>query len=94
MAIFGPLNDISAMQVKSICDALEIPHIETRYNFELQRTDLSINLFPRPPILIKTYIDLVKAWDWKSFAIVYENNEGKDPFTLIVLKSLIQFYHK
>ncbi|KAF5280600.1 hypothetical protein FQA39_LY05248 [Lamprigera yunnana] len=22
------------------------------------------------------YVDLVKAWGWKSFTIIYENNEG------------------
>lgn len=64
------------MHVQSICDALEIPHVETRWDFQLQRDDLSINLYPRPPVLARAYTDLVKAWGWRHFAIVYEDNEG------------------
>lgn len=26
--------------------------------------------------LFQAYVDLVKAWGWKSFTIIYENNEG------------------
>lgn len=25
---------------------------------------------------MKAYVDLVKAWGWKSFTIIYENNDG------------------
>lgn len=75
-AIFGPLSQTTSMHVQSICDALEIPHIETRWDFQLQRDDLSINLYPRPQILARAYIDLINVWMWKHFAIVYEENEG------------------
>ena len=34
--------------VQSICDAMEIPHIETRWDFRLKRVDYSINLYPHP----------------------------------------------
>ena len=76
MAIFGPLARSTAMHVQSICDALEIPHIETRWDFQLQRDDLSINLYPRPSILTRAFNELIKAWSWKTFAIVYEENEA------------------
>lgn len=75
-AIFGPLSGTTSMHVQSICDALEIPHIETRWDFQLNRNDLSLNLYPRPSILARAYVDLVRAWNWKSFAIAYEDNEG------------------
>ncbi|KAI1298750.1 Glutamate receptor ionotropic, kainate 2 [Halotydeus destructor] len=75
-AIFGPLGGATSMHVQSICDALEIPHVETRWDFQLHRDDLSINLYPRPAILARAYTDLVKAWGWRHFAIVYEDNEG------------------
>lgn len=26
--------------------------------------------------VFQAYVDLVKAWGWKSFTIIYENNEG------------------
>ncbi|CAG2100868.1 unnamed protein product, partial [Medioppia subpectinata] len=77
VALFGPLSlSPSSTHTQSICDALEIPHVESRWDFQLQRDDLSINLFPKPSVLAKAYVDLVKAWNWKVFAIVYENNEG------------------
>ena len=76
VAIFGPLARSTAMHVQSICDALEIPHIETRWDFQLERDDLSINLYPRPSILTRAFNELIKAWGWKTFAIVYEENEA------------------
>lgn len=74
--IFGPLSDVTSMHVQSICDALDVPHVETRWDFQLQRDDLSINLFPRPAVLARAYVDLVKIWGWKSFCVVYEEHEG------------------
>ena len=82
-AIFGPLSGITSMHVQSICDALEIPHIETRWDMQLHRDDLSINLYPRPSVLAKAYIDIVRAWNWRHFAVVYEDNDGKSPDTQI-----------
>ena len=76
LGIFGPLTSATSMHVQSICDSLEIPHLETRWDFQEERNDLSINLFPRPAILSRAFIDLIKAWDWKSFAVMYEENEG------------------
>lgn len=75
-AIFGPLAGTTSMHVQSICDALDLPHIETRWDFQANRNDLSLNLYPRPAILAKAYTDLVKAWNWRSFAVAYEDNEG------------------
>ena len=77
VAIFGPLSlSPSSTHTQSICDTLEIPHVETRWDFQLQRDDLSINLYPKTAVLAKAYVDLVKAWNWKVFAIAYEDNEG------------------
>lgn len=77
--IFGPSSCVTSDIVQSICDALEIPHAETRSDLETSRDELSINLYPKPSILAKAFIDLVKAWNWRHFAIVYEENEG-EPF--------------
>lgn len=74
--IFGPSSDVTSMHVQSICDALDVPHIEMRWDFQLQRDDLSINLFPKPAVLAKAYVDLIKTWGWNRFALVYEDHEG------------------
>ncbi|GFT15005.1 glutamate receptor, ionotropic kainate 3 [Trichonephila clavipes] len=74
--IFGPQSDVTSMHVQSICDAIDIPHVETRWDFQLQRADMSINLFPRPSVLSQAYVDLVKIWGWRSFSLVYDEHEG------------------
>ncbi|XP_018331081.1 glutamate receptor ionotropic, kainate 2 isoform X2 [Agrilus planipennis] len=75
-AIFGPQSPQTASHVQSICDTMEIPHLETRWDYRLRRESCLVNLYPHPTMLSKAYVDLVKAWGWKSFTIIYENNEG------------------
>ncbi|XP_070517537.1 glutamate receptor ionotropic, kainate 2 isoform X2 [Cardiocondyla obscurior] len=75
-AIFGPQSAHTASHVQSICDTMEIPHLETRWDYRLRRQSCLVNLYPHPTTLSKAYVDLVKAWGWKSFTIIYENNEG------------------
>lgn len=77
VAIFGPQDDISSMHVQSICENYDIPHIEARPDHDWHRSDLTINLHPSPYQLSSVYIDLVRAWNWQSFAIIYEANDGK-----------------
>ncbi|XP_043469345.1 glutamate receptor ionotropic, kainate 2 isoform X3 [Leptopilina heterotoma] len=75
-AIFGPQSSHTASHVQSICDTMEIPHLETRWDYRLRRESCLVNLYPHATTLSKAYVDLVKAWGWKSFTIIYENNEG------------------
>lgn len=76
VAIFDPLKGAISRHVAKVCDTLEVPHIETRWDFQSLRDDLSINLYPRPSVLARAYVDLVKAWGWDKFVILYEDNEG------------------
>ncbi|KAK9880188.1 hypothetical protein WA026_010060 [Henosepilachna vigintioctopunctata] len=55
---------------------MEIPHLETRWDYRLRRESCLVNLYPHPITLSKAFVDLVKSWAWKSFTIIYENNEG------------------
>nr|CAH7752040.1 unnamed protein product [Callosobruchus chinensis] len=75
-AIFGPQSAHTASHVQSICDTMEVPHLETRWDYRLRRESCLVNLYPHPTVLSKAYVDIVKAWGWKSFTIIYENNEG------------------
>ncbi|GLG96199.1 Ionotropic receptor 25a, partial [Gryllus bimaculatus] len=75
-AIFGPQSAQTASHVQSICDNMEIPHLETRWDYRLRRESCLVNLYPHPTTLSKAYVDLVRAWGWRSFTIVYESNEG------------------
>lgn len=85
VAIFGPRNPTNIYTVQSICDAKEIPHIITRWNYFPLRDSTEINFYPHPPVLSKAYYDIIVALDWKSFTVFYEDDEG-----LLRLLSLIQ----
>ena len=52
-AIFGPQSGTTSSHIQSICDTLEIPHIETRWDYRLVRDDYSVNLYPHPQALGK-----------------------------------------
>ena len=79
-AIFGPMSTISATHVQSICDALEVPHIETRWDFREIPDFYAINLYPHYKTLAKAYMDLITHWQWRSFTILYQSNEGKHAY--------------
>lgn len=55
---------------------MEVPHLETRWDYRLKRESCLVNLYPHPSMLSRAYVDIVRAWGWKSFTIVYESNEG------------------
>ena len=59
-ALFGPQSGTTSSHVQSICDAMEIPHIETRWDYRLKRDDYSVNLYPHP-----TAISKVRVLPWK-----------------------------
>jgi ionotropic glutamate receptor len=70
MGIVGPTSAYSSVHVQSICDTKEIPLIEMK----LGASDKSaINLHPSPEDLGRVYVDLIEAWGWKSFTILYED---------------------
>ena len=52
-ALFGPQSGTTSSHVQSICDAMEIPHIETRWDYRLKRDDYSVNLYPHPTAISK-----------------------------------------
>ncbi|KAI2801581.1 hypothetical protein BLOT_009395 [Blomia tropicalis] len=77
VAIFGPFNEIASMQVQSICEHFEMPHMEARLMLDFRpRTDLSINLYPHLSVMSTVYIDLLDTWQWKQFTVLYEDSES------------------
>lgn len=55
-AIFGPQSAHTASHVQSICDTMEIPHLETRWDYRLKRESCLVNLYPHPTTLSKVFI--------------------------------------
>lgn len=79
-AIFGPSDPLLGPHVQSICDALDIPHLETRLDLESRtgaRNELSINLHPSQEVLNAAYKDLMRFLNWTKVAIIYEDEGGK-----------------
>lgn len=68
--VHGPTSPDSATHVQNICDTKEMPLLETRYD-PLTKQPI-INLHPHPEVLSKMLIDLVEAWEWEDFSIIYE----------------------
>jgi len=81
VAIFGPLSKPSSEHIKSITDSMEIPYIETRWNYRSQKIigqagDYAINLHPDITTLGGAYLDLIEAYQWKTITILYQDNNS------------------
>ncbi|XP_044732050.1 glutamate receptor ionotropic, kainate 2-like isoform X2 [Chrysoperla carnea] len=76
VGLFGPTAGLSSGYVQSMCDLMEIPHIETRRDHLPNRGTCMINLHPYPPTLARVYSDLVHVMKWTSFTILYDTDES------------------
>lgn len=72
-AIFGPDDDSSAVHAANICDSMEIPYIDTRWD-PLSSIPI-VNVYPDPETLAQMITDMVIAAEWTSFTILYETPE-------------------
>ncbi|XP_055931528.1 glutamate receptor ionotropic, kainate 2-like isoform X2 [Argiope bruennichi] len=84
-AIFGPQDSLLGSHVQSLCDALDIPHIESRVDMEPEMKEFSINLHPSPRIVGSAIRDLIHYLNWTKVAIIYEED-----MSLISLQELIR----
>lgn len=53
-----------------------MPHIETHWDPKSVRNNCMLNMHPHPDVLSRIYIDLVLAWGWRKFVILYENEQS------------------
>ncbi|NWW40329.1 GRIK1 protein, partial [Panurus biarmicus] len=86
-ALFGPAHSSSVSAVQSICNALEVPHIQTRWKHPTvdSRDAFYINLYPDYAAISRAVLDLVLYYNWKIVTVVYEDSTG-----LIRLQELIK----
>uniref|UniRef100_A0A8C3DHJ7 Glutamate receptor n=1 Tax=Corvus moneduloides TaxID=1196302 RepID=A0A8C3DHJ7_CORMO len=86
-ALFGPAHSSSVSAVQSICNALEVPHIQTRWKHPTvdNRDAFYINLYPDYAAISRAVLDLVLYYNWKIVTVVYEDSTG-----LIRLQELIK----
>ncbi|KAL3284149.1 hypothetical protein HHI36_018317 [Cryptolaemus montrouzieri] len=72
--IFGPSDPVLGAHIQSICEALDVPHLEARIDFEPHSKELSINLHPSQEHMNKAFKDLMMFLNWTKVAIVYEED--------------------
>jgi hypothetical protein len=71
----GPPSDsILGPHIQSICEALDIPHLENRFDIETGAKEFSINLYPAQRVLNDAILQTVKFLNWTRYAIIYEGN--------------------
>uniref|UniRef100_A0A8B9I8G7 Glutamate receptor n=1 Tax=Anser brachyrhynchus TaxID=132585 RepID=A0A8B9I8G7_9AVES len=86
-ALFGPSHSSSVSAVQSICNALEVPHIQTRWKHPTvdHKDAFYINLYPDYAAISRAVLDLVLYYNWRIVTVVYEDSTG-----LIRLQELIK----
>ncbi|XP_067617877.1 glutamate receptor ionotropic, kainate 2 isoform X2 [Eurosta solidaginis] len=86
VAVFGPTTNMAAKHAMSICDAKELPFIDTRWDFGVQMP--TVNLYPHASKLTLVLKDLVIALEWSdTFTVIYETGEF-----LPLANELLQMY--
>ena len=90
-AIFGPQDTLLGNHIQSLCDALEIPHLEARLDLEPQVKEVSINLYPNARLIGQAIRDLVTYLNWTSVAVIYEDDICKCQVKLFSF--LLSYYH-
>lgn len=76
-AIFGPSDPLLGTHIHSICDALDIPHLEARLDLDTDVKEFSINLYPAQHLLNQAFQDVMTFLNWTRVAIIYEEDFGK-----------------
>ena len=87
-AIFGPSDPFLGSHVQSICDALEIPHLEARFDADHSYKPFSINVHPPLDQINQAFMDVMFFLNWTKVAIIYEEDQGSflTPFTCQIFK--------
>ncbi|RZF41428.1 hypothetical protein LSTR_LSTR000142, partial [Laodelphax striatellus] len=75
-AIFGPSDPLLGAHIQSICEALDVPHVEARIDFEPSFKEFSINLHPSQEHMNKAFKDVITFLNWTKVAIIYEEDYG------------------
>uniref|UniRef100_A0A1A9WQ74 Receptor ligand binding region domain-containing protein n=1 Tax=Glossina brevipalpis TaxID=37001 RepID=A0A1A9WQ74_9MUSC len=81
-AIFGPSNGLLSCHINSICDALDIPHMEIKADAEYNSREFSINLHPFQDIINDALLDIIHYLNWTKVAVLHENHYGA--YSLII----------
>ncbi|KAL7014448.1 hypothetical protein ACKWTF_015934 [Chironomus riparius] len=93
MAIFGPSSVETSGIVSSLAERLEIPHLiyhwktKPRQRVEYEDPKMTLNFYPDSDAIAKTLAGILIDYTWKSYTIIYENEEN-----LLRLKDILQVH--
>lgn len=95
VAVFGPSHSSSVSAVQSICNALEVPHIQTRWKHPSvdNKDTFFINLYPEYTAIARAILDVVTFFKWRKLTVVYEDSTGRALFEEPTVSSPTH-YHK
>ena len=85
VAILGPSTHQNAHMVQTVCDDKDIPLLDVRWVD--YRPSPMINFYPHPNVLTQVYVDILNAWNYEDFVILYENDDS-----LKRVGELLKFY--
>lgn len=91
-AVFGPSTSETIGIVAAIAGAVEVPHIVAVWEREPlggKRTPnkMTLNIYPDTEVLSRAYAELLIDYTWKSYTIIYEDDDG-----LMRLKDVLQIH--
>lgn len=72
LAIFGPKSPAPSAHASSICDAKEIPYIDTYMELDTETKSPNINFYPNLNVLSQLLVDVVNISEWNDFTVLYE----------------------
>ncbi|GAA6102703.1 glutamate receptor ionotropic, kainate 1 isoform X1 [Tachysurus ichikawai] len=77
-AVIGPAHSSSVSAIQSICNALEVPHIQTHWKHHSvdNKDSFFINLYPEHSSISRAILDVVTYYKWKTITVVYEDSIG------------------
>jgi len=77
-AIFGPRSSSIASYINSMCNTLEVPHVEARLDARSGAGHVfSLNVHPQAAQLGRVYLDLLQYFGWTKFCVVYGEHSGQ-----------------
>ncbi|KAF5301502.1 hypothetical protein FQR65_LT08805 [Abscondita terminalis] len=88
VGIVGPTSSFVSPYIQSMCDSKDIPLIEIHWDPGQRKNDFLVNIHPAPSELSKSFVDILRSWEWGSFTIIYENDDS-----LIKISSLLEIYN-
>jgi hypothetical protein len=74
LALIGPQEDTLKLYVKSLCEELELIHFDIDPSLE---ASYSFNLYPALDVLCHAFSELIKNFEWKHAAIIYNAKTSK-----------------